>query len=69
MRSRHAEVEQQQVDFRMRVQRCEQRVDGVGFEGARTGESLGDGELERFAKQRVIVGDEDGGWHSCGCVG
>ena len=61
MRPGHAEIEQQQIDFRMRMQRREQGIDGVGFEGARTGESLGDGELQRFAKQRVVVGNEDGG--------
>ena len=61
VRSRHAEIEQQQIDFRVCMQRREQGVDGVGFEGAGTGECLGDGELQRFAKQRVIVGDEDGG--------
>jgi len=61
VRARHAEVEQQQVDFRMGMQSREQGVDGVGFEGAGAGESLGNGELECFAEQRVIVGDEDGG--------
>ena len=54
MRARHAEVEQQQIDFRMRMQRREQRIDGVGFEGARTGEGLGDGELEAL---RETAGD------------
>ena len=68
MRSGHAEVEQQQIDVRMRMQRREQRVDGIRFEGARADQGLGDGELERLAKQRVVVGDEDGGWHR-GCVG
>jgi hypothetical protein len=61
VRTRHAEIEQQQIDFRMCVQHREQGVDGVGFEGAGTSESLGDGELQRFAKQRVIVGNEYGG--------
>jgi hypothetical protein len=68
VRAGHAEVEQQQVDSGCACS-VQQGIDRVGFEGARTGERLGDGELERFAKQRMVVGDEDGGWHSYGCVG
>ena len=60
----HVQVEQDQVDAGLGVERGEHAVEAVGLADLRVGHGIGGGLPQRGAEQRVVVGDQQHG-HAC----
>ena len=64
LRARHVQVEQQQVRVRLRLDGRKQRRDRIRLDETGSGLEPADRGLERFAKQRVVVRDDDLSGHA-----